>query len=223
MTTEDPTSYTPQHAAQPVEPVAYQAPPQPEGQYQAPTPPQFVEQPAATAEAPEPVEPDLDEKVGTDVASLAPEAGRYKLTTGDVVLINPLKTRELFKFLKIITRGAGPLLLNFNLASEDATDFAQRLTVLAVMSIPEAEDEAMEFLQFICVPEGLIDRPKLSKDDKERNDELWRSMYVALGNPEIEDTIGIITSMILAEKDNIFALVKKIQAMLATLGVDLTN
>jgi len=221
MTTEDPTTGVPQsyqgaHAA------PQTAPPDSYSGFAAPQPP-FSEAPAANADNPAPVEEPLDEKVGADVASLAPEAGRYKLTNGTVVLINPLKTRELFKFLKILTRGAGPLLLNFNLASDNAGEFAQRLTVLAVMSIPEAEDEAMEFLQFICKPEGLIERSQLTKDDQNRNNELWQNMFVALGNPEIEDTIGIVTSMILAEKDNIFALVKKIQAMLATLGVDLTN
>lgn len=216
MTTEYPdqqSSFVPQDVA-PVTPSTepYQEAPTTPAQpasvgYSAP-------QPTAVDQAAPVDDPQGQPVVSNDVDALDPEPGHYTMESGQEVVIARIKTRELFKFLKILTRGAGPLLGQLEFSSSDSADeFAQRLVVLAVASIPEAEEETMEFLQFIVQPKNLI-IPERTKDDTRRNEEEWQKLAEQLANPEIVDTIGIVTAMVRQEAEDIMSLGKKIQALL---------
>jgi hypothetical protein len=149
-----------------------------------------------------------------DIAKLDPEPEEIKLSSGLFVRIVDLKTRQFFRLLKILTRGAGPLLMEYRLDADlTQEEFVGRLLGLVVLSIPEAEDEAIDFIRSMVQPAGLIENRSLSKQDKERNDTLWADVDKELRNPELEDTIDIIETIVKREAKDIQSLGKRLQAM----------
>lgn len=150
----------------------------------------------------------------TDV--VLPETVVVTLESGNKLEIVPLKTRQFFKLLRIITRGAGDALTSLRLNPEDSDmEFATKLIATFGFAIPEAEEEAIEFVQSMCKPIGLIERPasSLNKQDRERNDNLWLQMVTELQNPELGDTFSIIEAVVTRETPNLKALGKRLSQM----------
>jgi hypothetical protein len=140
-----------------------------------------------------------------------------QLEAGVFVEFVPLRTREFFRLLKIVTNGAGPMLLRMDFTAGDSEEaYVAKLLGLVLASVPNAEDESIEFIQSICRPVGVIDRPErdLSKGDRERNEALWTGFYKALQNPDIMDTVNIIEAVVRREATDMRALGKRVQAML---------
>lgn len=169
-----------------------------------------VETPAAPttvelAEAQTPVVPDAprDESERLDPSPTGP----LTLTTGKVVEVVPLKTREMMKLLKIVTRGAGSVLeqLMGELDLSDPAAFAQTLGALIIMSIPEAENEVIEFVQSIVRPANFDQ----VTDQKARVEQLTILM-AELNNPELDDLISIVERVIRRESEDIRNLGKRI-------------
>lgn len=186
--------------------------PQPFPEAQAPAPaPTPSAAPVADEDESEQEEP-VREAGGilTDLSTLIPESRELELSDGRTVLINELRTRELLKLLRVIVRGGGPLIASLDFSSDD---FAGRLIAVVVFSIPEAEDEAIEFIQSLVNPVGLLERPR-SKADREYNEELRADLDDFLSNPELEDTVSIITTVVRFEAVHIQALGKQIQVLL---------
>jgi hypothetical protein len=156
--------------------------------------------------------------VTADVDALDPKNQPLTLASGTVVDIVPLRTREFFKLVKIITNGAGPVLPRMDLFSGDSTEseFVGKLVSLVIMSVPNAEDDAIEFLQAMVKPTGLIDRPylEMNKADRERNETLWQGVLEVLHNPEIDDTISIIEAVIQREAGDLQRLGKRLRKMM---------
>jgi hypothetical protein len=140
-----------------------------------------------------------------------------KLSTGFTVEIVRLRTRQFFRLLKVLTHGAGPALmrtgLDFRTGGEE---FASKLIMLVVMSIPDAEQEAIGFLQSMCKPHGLTDKPEsqLTKQQAEDNKKLWDDFNTELFNPDPSDTLDLIEQIMLQEAPELQALGKKLQKML---------
>ncbi len=153
-----------------------------------------------------------------DVLDPVPET--VTLSTGTVVVVEDLRARQVFKLLRIITRGAlGGLadLSMFKVSGDDeAAEFTSRLVSLMLLSIPEAENEAIDFLQSMVKPYGLIERRgvKLSKADTERNTELWARVLTELDNPRLEDLVTLIETIVQREAKDILALGKRLAALL---------
>jgi hypothetical protein len=146
---------------------------------------------------------------------LDPEPAVHKLSTGLAVEIVRLRTRQFFRLLKVLTHGAGPAVVQAGLDfSAGAEQFATQLLTLVAMSIPDAEQEAIAFLQSMCKPAGLADKPKLSKQEQQDNDELWEQFNKDLFNPELDDTIDLIEIIVKNEAPELQALGKKLQRML---------
>lgn len=146
-----------------------------------------------------------------DVEVLEPTPEGIKLSTGDFVNIKPLKTRGLFKLLKIVTSGLGDLIAAVSL-SDDEEEFAGQMIGMIIAAVPEAEDESMEFIRAMVEPTGLIPKPKTNAD-KARNEALELSLDEALEDPEPIDTFAIITALVEAEAENMMSLGKQVQAM----------
>lgn len=152
--------------------------------------------------------------VNKDVDSIAAEPVPITLSSGERVHIERLKTRQLFKLLKVLTRGAGEALSSLDISTDmDAEEFTGQLLAAVVISIPEAEDEAIEFIQSMVSPVGLIIPPR-SKDDKKKNDDLYDAIASSLYNPELEDTINIIEQVVVNEASEIQALGKRLGGLL---------
>jgi hypothetical protein len=136
------------------------------------------------------------------------------LSSGVIVIVDRLKTRQFFRLLKILTRGAGHMLMEYRLDGNlSQEEFTGRLIALIALSIPEAEDEAIDFLRSMVRPVGLIEGRDLNKQDKERNTELWAGLEKLITNPEIEDTVDIIEAIVKTEAADIQSLGKRLQKM----------
>lgn len=154
----------------------------------------------------------------SELDRIDPQATEYKLSTDFTVEVVRMRTRQFFRLLRVLTHGAGQALTQTNLSFDgDAGEFAQRLLTLTLMSIPDAESEAIAFLASMCRPAGIVDRPEsqLSKQDSEANKAAWERFGAEFHNPELEDTLGLIEIIVLREAPELQALGKKLQTMFA--------
>lgn len=160
--------------------------------------------PVSLAEAQTPVVPDepRDEAENIDPVPTGP----VTLISGRQVEIVPLKLRETMKLLKIVTRGAGPILeqLMGELDLNDPAAFAQTLGALILMSIPEAENEVVDFIQNMARP---VNFDKLAQKDKV---EQLQGVLTELSNPELDDAVTIIERVVRRESEDIRNLGKRI-------------
>jgi len=135
------------------------------------------------------------------------------LLDGTKVYVQRLRTRQLFKLLKILTVGAADMLSNLSFSSETTEeDFAAQMVALIAVSIPEAEDEAIEFVRSMLLPEGIIERPR-TRDERDQNEEKMTALAFALENPELEDLFDIFNRIVRNEAPTIQSLGKKIRVM----------
>jgi hypothetical protein len=146
-----------------------------------------------------------------DVEALAPSPDFVTLESGLVVRVERLRTRGMFKLLKVVTRGGGPILMQMPLDFNDTEAFVQQFLAIVIMAVPEAEDEAIEFIKSMVVPVDYIDAPR-TKADKQKNEELLTQLATELSDPEISDTFDIITKIVQNEAADIAALGKRLAA-----------
>lgn len=140
------------------------------------------------------------------------------LTDGTKVHIRPMKMRELFAAFKIITRGAamsmGALSLDTLTADQDA--FAETMIALLINAVPEADQEVAEFLRISVDPVA----PKDGWDSKE--DQIKAEIHLdelLLQNPEIEDFIDVLSTIIYRESRDIERLGKKVSSAVKMFSV----
>lgn len=150
----------------------------------------------------------------TELDRLDPVPVLRTLTTGTTVEVVRLRTRQFFRLLRVLTHGAGPAMMQSNLDfTDEAEQFTSKLLMLVVMSIPDAETEAIAFLQSMCKPHGLVDKPasQLTKAEIEDNQALWEAFNTDLFNPELDDTIDLIEAIVTQEAPELQALGKKLE------------
>jgi hypothetical protein len=139
------------------------------------------------------------------------------LQSGMEVQVTRLKTRQFFRLLKVLTHGAGQALiqtsLNFN---ADPGEFSSKLLMLVMFSIPDAEQEAIDFVQSMVRPKGLQDAPfaTLTDAQKEENQALWKKLGDELFNPELDDLVNICELVVKQESGDIQALGKRLAGLL---------
>jgi hypothetical protein len=151
--------------------------------------------------------------VPQDVDALAPEPDVIKLASGFAVRVDKLKTRGMFKMLKIVTRGAGPIIMQMDLNFDNQDTFSSQLLGVVFMAVPEAEQEAIEFIQSMVTPADYNPDAR-TKDAEQKNKELFERLAVELDDPEPDDTFSIIEKIIENEAGNIQALGKRVAAAL---------
>lgn len=156
------------------------------------------------------------EQTSEDIESLlSADPEFFDLASGTQVRIRRLKTVETLRLLKILTVGAGGAIsrIDWSSLSNNAEAFAGELVALLLMAVPNAVDETLQFIQSMVEPIDLIERPR-SKAERDSNQERWEVLGNELINPEIEDTIGILTNVVRQEAKDIQALGKRLRAML---------
>ncbi len=153
----------------------------------------------------------------TELSALDPIPEQVKLESGTIVVFEDLKARQFFRLLRIVTHGAMPLMQDMSLfqldPEADATEFTGRLLSVLLLSIPDAEDEAIEFVNSMVKPYGLIEGRKLNKADAERNNALRTALAEELYNPTLEDLFTVIEAVVRRESADIQALGKRLAAM----------
>ena len=168
-------------------------------------------------ETPEEVTPETTEETKEDAELLEGEIERIlpgpgeplQLVDGTFVNVRPLKMRELFAALKILTRGATAAMpyVADSLLGASQGEFAETFIALLINAFPEADVEFCEFVRVVVEPrmpeggwEGREEREAAERHlDKILEDEL-----------EIDDAIDIITLLIHRESKDIQRLGKKV-------------
>jgi hypothetical protein len=150
----------------------------------------------------------------SDVEVLVDEGDLVELSSGTKVILQPLKSRQFFKLLRIITHGAGSMLLNVRFSGDDTPEeFSAKLLALVGFAIPDAEDEVIDFLFAMIKPVGLKEGRKLSASDRADNKQLEEDLAVELDNPELEDLITLVEAIVKRESSDLQALGKRVMAM----------
>lgn len=151
-----------------------------------------------------------------DIESLDPRSTPIKLASGSSILVERLRMRQLFKLLRIVSHGAGQALLStrLNLAEDTQEELAIKLMSLLMLSVPDAEEETIDFIRSVTKPYGLAEGRSLSKQDRERNDILLRTLFDELDNPEPDDFLSIIEVVVKNEIEDVQALGKRLAATL---------
>lgn len=134
------------------------------------------------------------------------------LTNGTRVAVKPLKTREVLKLAKIVTNGGSgflPQAIQMAQNIEDKETFIGILTGLVITTIPEAEDEVVDFIRTVVerVDEGPADE---TKEGRTKRAGLDLELSIHLQNPPIDDSLDIILEVLKAEKDTLQSLGKRI-------------
>lgn len=157
--------------------------------------------------------------MANELDALDPQPAQVTLSTGTEVQIEQLRTRQFFKLLRIITRGALPSLQDMSLfkvdGDMDTSEFAGRLISLLLLSIPEAENETVEFVQAMCRPVGLVNRPggRQNKQETAHNTALWTALISDLDNPKLDDLVTVIEAVVKQESGDLLALGKRLTSM----------
>lgn len=150
-----------------------------------------------------------------EIDALDPLPETFELSNGITVLIEPLKTRQFFRLFRIITHGA-PSYLEGSLTGlfeGEADEVTTRLVAMIVFSIPEAEEQTMDFLASMVRPVGL-EREAGNKAATLRNSQKWNEVEAAMVNPSMDDTLGIVEQIIRRESKDLAALGKRLVSML---------
>lgn len=130
------------------------------------------------------------------------------------VRVSKIRTREALKLIRILGAGAGPMLADIRInENTDAEDLAQEIFGMLLFAITDAEDEVLDFFRAMVNPVDLIE-PATTKAQHQENVQKYTDLYSKLQNPEIADTIALISKIVENEAPNFLALGKQIAAML---------
>ncbi len=152
--------------------------------------------------------------VKSDVEVIIDEGETVKLSSGLEINILPLKSRQFFKLLKIVTHGAGGMIFNLNLSSSDSPEeFGAKLLAVIGFAIPDAEDEVVEFILSIVKPAKEKSGRSLTKSELAENKRLDDELRTELYNPELEDLLTIVEAIVHREAEDLQALGKRLMTM----------
>lgn len=155
--------------------------------------------------------------VNEDIDAIAAEPKELTLESGFPIKVLRIRTRATMSLLKILTRGAGEALMAIRVGADTSQDeFVGTLLGAVVMSIPEAEDETVEFINRIVEPAKLIDKPRLTPGDIEWNQDQEDLLRAELRDPSLDDLITIVEEVVKIEGPHIMALGKRLAALLPT-------
>lgn len=152
--------------------------------------------------------------VKTDAEVIVDEGDVLELASGMKVTLVPLEGRQFFKMLRILTHGAGGMLLNFKWSGSDSPEeFGAKLLALLAFAIPDAEDEVFDFLLSMLQAVGYHKGRDLTKAQKQENEQLRTQLMLELENPALEDLLTLFGTIVQREAGNLQALGKKAMAM----------
>lgn len=152
----------------------------------------------------------------TDIETIVSEPIEgLTLVSGTPIKVNRLRTREMMALLRILTRGAADVLGNL-VIDENTTqaDFAGTFVAGIVLAIPEAEEETINFLNVMVTHADLKEGVRLTKQEIAANIRLEEQLREELRNPELEDTVTIISEVIKTEAPHMIALGKQLGVLI---------
>jgi len=156
--------------------------------------------------------------VNEDIDAIAAEPTQLTLESGFPIKVLRIRTRATMSLLKILTRGAGEALAMLRVPGDDVTqeEFTGQLLGAVILSIPEAEDETIEFINRVVEPANLHEGPRISPGDAAWNQDQWDILAAELQDPELEDLVTIVSEIVKIEGPHVLALGKRIVALFPT-------
>ncbi len=149
-----------------------------------------------------------------ELAALDPDVDIITFEDGSQLQIEELRLRQLFKLLKIVTRGAGPLLFDSRLSlTGTPEEIALKFMTILGFALPEAEDEAIEFIVSMIAPVGTVDGRKLTEQERKHNQKLLEALIDEWQNPDPVKAIEVIEHIVKREAEDLGALAKKLMTM----------
>lgn len=145
-----------------------------------------------------------------EVAILVPEPNRITLSNGIEVDILPLKARQFFALLRILTRGAAGILPRLATIT-NPEELVGQLTALVLFAVPEAPDATFEFLTSVIeiptVPQARGRAAIFSPEGEE--------VVALMANPEMDDVMAILEVVVRTNADDLASLGKRMMAMIS--------
>lgn len=141
-----------------------------------------------------------------ELERLDPQPLQLVLESGTEFDLEALKLRQFLRLLRIVTRGAADVLDQAELDFNDPQSFVQTFLGMVLFSIPEAEEETVDFIKSMVRPKNLTGN---AKDDLPR----IQALSNELDNPELEDTVTIVQAVIEREAEDLRALGKRLGTM----------
>jgi hypothetical protein len=155
--------------------------------------------------------------VNEDIDAISAEPKPLTLESGLPIKVLRIRTRATMSLLKILTRGAGEALATIRFGADTTQEeFTGQLLGAVIVSIPEAEEETIEFLNRVVEPANLIDKPRLTPGDIEYNADQEDLLRAELRDPSLDDLVTIVSEIISIEGPHIMALGKRLAALLPT-------
>ena len=154
--------------------------------------------------------------VNEDIDAIAAEPKDLTLESGFPIKVLRIRTRATMSLLKILTRGAGEALATIRFG-QDVTqeEFTGQLLGAVILSIPEAEDETIEFINRVVEPAKLIEG-RLTPGDISWNADQEDLLRAELRDPSLDDLVTIVEEIIRVEGPHVLALGKRLAALLPT-------
>lgn len=143
-----------------------------------------------------------------EVERLDPQPTPMVLASGTLFDLEPLKLRQFLRLLRIVTRGAADILDSTRLDLDNPEEFVQTFLGMVLFSIPEAEEETIDFMKSMVKPRNLTGSP-------EKDIILVRELAQEFDNPELEDTVTVVQCVIEREAEDLRALGKRLGTMLS--------
>lgn len=157
----------------------------------------------------------------TTETSIVSEGTEVTLSTGLKINIERLRTRQLFRLLKILSKGAGEAIALIDFSGEQSQeDITATLLAAVLFSVPESEQEVHEFLVSMSSPVGYVEVPK-NKIEQHRNDEIDELFIKTFENLEIEDFIDLLSKIVELEAPHVISLGKQLATLLKAQGLNL--
>lgn len=152
-----------------------------------------------------------------DVEAILADPSIITLSNGKKYRVERLKTRGTLRLLAILTGGAQDVLAQTKFSVDmDPQEFAGIFIGAILFSVPEQEDATMRFLQGMVTPYHFITDPR-TPAEREANRDAIVELNNLLDDPEIEDSLEIITAVVTIEAPHILSLGKRIMALLPTI------
>lgn len=149
-----------------------------------------------------------------DVEVIVYDGEVVSLESGTQVRLLPLKARQFFKLLRIVTHGASGLLLNVKFSGDDTPEeFGAKLAAVLGMAIPDAAEEVFDFLLSMVEPVEFKTGRKLTKEEKDKNEKLNEDLFYELDNPELEDVVTLLEAIVKREAEDLQALGKRLMSL----------
>jgi hypothetical protein len=156
----------------------------------------------------------VEEETNSDIDALLADPSVITLSDGQRYRVERLKTRGMLRLLKVLTGGAQDVLMQTKFSADmDPQEFAGIFIGSLLFSLPEQENETVDFIKGMVLPYHFIDRP-VTVAEKESNRDAILALEDLLDDPEPEDTIAILTAVFTIEAPNILSLGKRVMALL---------